>query len=182
MELDYSESGRRLPRLQRVFRVLESLGLWASAIAVVILGTLVIVSITGRVLIGRIVPDDNVLVGELMVAIVALAWATVIATRGNISVEVFTNRVGQRGRRLIDAFGSLIGLAMVLPLTWASWLMLDNALTRGTYHDGLLHVPQWPGRLLFFYAFLMMSCRLVLLIIDDLSAFLGPRPERGSGN
>ncbi|MEZ5649903.1 MAG: TRAP transporter small permease subunit [Burkholderiaceae bacterium] len=160
-----------------MFRLLESLGLWASALAVVVLGSLVIVSIAGRVLIGRIVPDDNILVGDLMVAIVALSWAVVIATRGNIAVEVFTNWVGPRARHLLDAFGSLIGLAMVLPLTWASWLMLGNALTRGTYHDGLLHVPQWPGRLLFFYAFLMMSCRLVLLIVDDLFGFASKRAD-----
>lgn len=175
MDLDYSGSGKLFPRADRVLRALETMGLWVSSVAVVLLGLLVIVSIAGRALIGKTVPDDNILVGDLMIAIVALSWAAVTATRGNIVVEVFTNWIGRRGQYLLDALGSLVGLAMIVPLTWASWLMLDYAFVRGTYFDGILHVPQWPGRLLFFYAFLMMGLRLVLLLVNDLGCafFIG---------
>ena len=177
MELDYSRSGRLFPRADRLLRVLETAGLWISSVAVVLLGALVIVSISGRALFGQAVPDDNILVGDLMVAIVALSWAIVTATRGNIVVEVFTNWVGPRGQSVLSALGSLVGLAMILPLTWASWLMLKNAIVRGTYFDGILHVPQWPGRMLFFYAFALMSCRLVLMLATDISAVVGGRQQ-----
>jgi TRAP-type C4-dicarboxylate transport system permease small subunit len=174
---DDDAGGMPLPRLDRTLRALEQAGLRVSAVAVAALGLLVIASISGRALFGRSIPDDNVMVGDLMVAIVALSWAAVTATRGHIAVEVFTNWVRPRLRAGLDALGSLVGLAMILPLSWASWNMLEHALARGTYYDGLLSMPQWPARMLFFYAFALMTCRLLLLLARDVGVALRSSQE-----
>lgn len=175
MQLDYSGSGRVLPRASGLLGLVERAGLWVSSAAVVVLGALVIVSISSRVLTGRSIPDDNVMVGDLMVAIVALSWAVVTATRGNIVVEVFTNWMSERAQFWLGALGSLVGLVMIVPLAWASYTMLRHSLLRGTYYDGILAWPQWPARMLFFYAFVLMALRLVLLMADDIAAALGRR-------
>jgi TRAP-type C4-dicarboxylate transport system permease small subunit len=178
MELDYSKTGKLFPRADRVFRALEKAGLWVSSVALVLMGLLVVVSIGGRALIGKTIPDDNLLIGGLMVATVALSLAVVAATRGNIVVEVFTNKIGDRGHRLLNAFSSFIGLAMMIPLTWASWLALKYAVVRGTYFDGLLHVPQWPARVLFFSSFILISVRLLLMLVEDVAGAISSNRER----
>jgi TRAP-type C4-dicarboxylate transport system permease small subunit len=168
MELDYSGVDAVFPRLHRIMRKIDLAGLWLAAASVAILGVIVISSITMRALTGRDIPDGNVVVGDLVVAVVALAWGVVTGTRGNIFVEVFTNWTTGRARAALDAFASLVGLAMIVPLAWASYVMLAQSVRLGTYYDGVLQVPQWPSRLLFFYAFLIMSLRLVFLLVTDI--------------
>lgn len=171
MELDYhDEKGAAPVAPDRWLRALEAAGLWISAAAVVVLGVLIIASIIGRATIGRTIPDDNIMVADLMVGIVALSWAAVTATRGNIVVEVFTNWVGDRGQAGLRALGSLVGLGMIAPLAWASGNMAAHAIQKGTFYDGLLMLPQWPARCLFFYAFAAMTLRLLILLWTDLRA------------
>lgn len=154
----------------RGLRRLEMAGLWIAAAAVAALGLLIVVSIAGRALAGVMAPDVNVLAGDLMVAIAALGWGAVTATGGHIEVELFTRRAGPRASALLGAFGALVGLAMIVPLAWASWTMLVHALTRGTYYDGVLDWPQWPARMLFFIAFALMALRLLAMLAAGLRA------------
>jgi len=175
MKLEYDESRVIFPRIERLLRGIERAGLWISSVCVVLLGLLVMLQVGLRSLGYRGIPDHNVLAGDLMVAIVALAWMVVTATRGHIEVEFFTSRVGERGRALLSALGGVVGLLMILPLAWASWKMLRNAVLRMTYYDGVMAFPQWPARLLFFAAFTLMAVRLTTLVIYDVSAFLRAR-------
>lgn len=167
MQLDYQNADAAFPRASGVLRALEKAGFWLSVVAVAVLGTLAVTSITLRALTGRAIPDDNIMIGDLVVAVVALSWAVVTATQGNIIVEVFTNWVGPRGQAVLRVLASIVGLAMIIPLCWASWVMAHDAIVKMTYYDGLLHWPQWPSRTIFFVSFLMMALRLVLLAATD---------------
>lgn len=179
MLLDYTNAQAVFPRTNAALKIFEKAGFWLSAGSVAFLGGLAVFSISLRMITGRAVPDDNIIIGDLVVAIVALAWATVTATQGNIVVEVFTNWVGDRGQAALRALGSCVGLVMILPLCWASWSMAEHSIVKMTYYDGLLHWPQWPSRSVFFIAFLMMSLRLVLLAATDIVlAFTGRKTEQ----
>ncbi len=171
MQLEYKEDRVLLPGAERVLRAIEGVGFWISSVAVVLLATVVIVQVILRATGFAGIPDHNLIASDLMVAIVALSWMVVTATRGHIEVEVFTSRMGERGLLLLSALGSLVGLLMIVPLTWASWNMLRNAVVRMTYYDGVMAFPQWPARLIFFVAFFLMAVRLVTLIVYDIVAF-----------
>ena len=167
MQLDYRNANAVFPRVSTALGVLERAGFWLSSLAVAVLGTLAVTSITLRTLTGRAITDDNIMIGDLVVAIVALSWAIVTATQGNILVEVFTNWVGNRGQAALRVLASIVGLAMILPLCWASGVMAYDAIVKMTYYDGLLHWPQWPSRSIFFISFVMMGLRLLLLASTD---------------
>jgi TRAP-type C4-dicarboxylate transport system permease small subunit len=175
MQLDYSGADAVFPRASHALRLFERAGFWLSTVSVAVLGALASGSIALRALTGRGITDDAILIGDLVVAIVALSWATVTATQGNIVVEVFTNWLGPRGQAALRVLGSIIGLVMIGFLCWASWQMARHSIVLLTYYDGLLHWPQWPSRLAFFLAFLMMALRLLLLTATDIvAAFTAP--------
>ncbi|MCX7560623.1 TRAP transporter small permease subunit [Sulfitobacter sp. F26204] len=181
MQLDYTNANSVFPRANSILRIFENLAFWFSATSVAILGALAVFSISLRMLTGRAIPDDNIMIGDLVVAIVALSWATVTATQGNIVVEVFTNWVGERGQAMLRLLASLVGMMMIFPLCWASWTMAKHSIIIMTYYDGLLHWPQWPSRTTFFVAFLLMSIRLVFLAATDaVLAIRGPKHEQAN--
>lgn len=167
MQLDYSNAGLVFPRANAALRVLERACFRLSTVSVAVLGLLAVTSITLRTLTGRAITDDNILIGDLVVAVVALSWATVTATQGNIVVEVFTNWIGPRGQAALRALGSVVGLAMTVLLCWAAGKMAWDSLVKQTYYDGLLHWPQWPSRSVFFVSFFLMVLRLLLLAATD---------------
>lgn len=168
MQLDYSYADAVFPRASSALRLFERAGFWLSTVSVALLGALASGSIALRTLTGRAITDDNILIGDLVVAVVALSWATVTATQGNIVVEVFTNWVGPRGQAALRLLGSVVGLAMIGLLCWASWQMAYYSIVKLTYYDGLLHWPQWPSRSVFFISFFMMALRLLLLAATDI--------------
>jgi len=145
----------------------EKLFLRIASICVVILGTVILVKIIGRVFRFPAVPDDIVISGELMVILVALPWAYVTADRGHVSVEVFTDWMSPRAHRILAVFGGIVGLMMIAPLAWATGTAFVTAFNFGSYFDGELYLPQWPGRLAFFVGFALMLVRLVVLIVTD---------------
>jgi TRAP-type C4-dicarboxylate transport system permease small subunit len=146
---------------------LEKAGVIVSSIAIAILGAMIIISVTGRTFFASMIPDDLVFSGELMVTLVALPWAYITAERGHITVELFTNWVSERGRIRLDILATVVGLLMIGPLTWATGIALWQAIDYGSYFDGDLYLPEWPGRLMFFLGFLMTVIRLVLMLVSD---------------
>tara|TARA_R110002094_G_scaffold209327_3_gene179755 strand:- start:418 stop:975 length:558 start_codon:yes stop_codon:yes gene_type:complete len=147
---------------------LEKLGLWLSCAGIAVLGSMIIVTVVARYFVGSIIPDDLIIAGELMVTLVALPWAFVTADRGHIAVELFTNWATGRARILLDMFAALVGLVMVVPLTYATWMDLVTAIEYGSYFDGDLYLPEWPGRTMFFIGFALMLVRMLLVLITDL--------------
>ena len=146
---------------------LEKIGLSLSAVAIVLLGLLVTVSVLGRLVSGQMIPDDIVISGELMVTLVALPWAYITADRGHISVEVFTNWISSRGHAWLDILAGIVALVMVVPLTWATGQVFLHAAEFGSYFDGDLYLPEWPGRLTFFIGFAMMTLRFLIQLGQD---------------
>jgi len=151
----------------RFLSSIEKFGLDVSALAIVILALMVTASIAGRLFFGTSVPDDIVIAGELMVALVALPWAIVTADRGHIAVEVFTTRVTGRGNIFLNILSTIAALVMLVPLTLAVGRALMISIDFGSYFDGELYLPQWPGRLMFFLGYALMLVRFAVLVKDD---------------
>ncbi|MCZ4260647.1 TRAP transporter small permease [Limimaricola sp. G21655-S1] len=100
-----------LMRLVRVFA-----GIGGAALVAIMLVT--VASVTLRGLLGRPIPGDYELVelGSAIAIFCFLPWCQ--ATGGNVVVDFFTQGVGPRATRALDALGDLIWLLIAALLLW----------------------------------------------------------------
>lgn len=142
-----------------------------SALAMVALGLLCLIvtlTVVARWLGTTFVPDDVLLVRELMVAIVLLPLGVVTACREHIEVSVFTERVALRGKRMLAVLGHLVGIVFAGGLFWAAMSMLGRAWSTGEYYYGDLYIPVWIGNAVFAFGVGAFLLRLLALLLIDL--------------
>ena len=143
------------------FGRLDQAALLVSMAALALLGLLVVFSILGRALFRMPIPDDVLLAELLMVPIVALPLAPAQWRDDHITITLFTDALPPHWIRRLRAFGNLIGLVFFLLLSWAVGATLAEDFSGGHYHSGLLRVPVWPMKLVFFLALTGFSLRLL---------------------
>ncbi len=163
--------------------LLERAGVRAAGLALVLLCAIVTINVVSRWLWHALIPDDILLVSELMLVVILGPIALVTAEREHIAVTVFTQRFvegqagqgrwGQGARRFCDGLGYLAGIAFFGFLLAAFWTLLAKSWRTGEYYDGLLNIPQWPGLAFATLAVAGVIGRLVYL----LAATLGGRAE-----
>ena len=131
-------AGATASRFERSLTVLARL-------AVALLCLIVTTSVLSRWLYGALIPDDVLLVRELMVAVILLPLAAVTAGRGHIAVTVFSDWAGPRAQFALSLLGHVVGLLFVAALLWAGMRLLTGAWASGEYYDGDLYIPLWLG-------------------------------------
>jgi TRAP-type C4-dicarboxylate transport system permease small subunit len=117
---------------------------YCGGVVVALIGVMSAVSIIGRAVMGRPIIGDFELV-EIGTAIAgSLFLAYCQATYGNISVDVFTLKVGPRTRDALDRFGSLLMAVMYFTVGWRTFVgALGISQTGET--SMLMGVPTWIG-------------------------------------
>lgn len=171
------QSIRPESRAGYLLEYVEQWCLYLSMAAVLVMGALIVGTICGRWLFSWQIPDDVLLVKDLMIVAVAMPLAAVATARQNIVVEVFTDRASERTKARLDTVGNLIGFVLFAFLTWGAGTEFWYAWQSGAYYDGDLDLPQWPGRFACFFGFGMLTLRLGLSVIDHatgLSPLNGP--------
>lgn len=144
-------------------RLLSALAAVGSALLCVIVTTTVVVRALGFVLI----PDDVLLVQELMVAVILLPLAAVTVRRQHIAVTVFTKRVPFRGKALLALLAHVIGFVFAGALLWVGITSLVSAVGSGEYYDGELYLPTWIGWAVFTLGSGAFLLRLLLQMVLD---------------
>jgi TRAP-type C4-dicarboxylate transport system permease small subunit len=143
-----------------------------ATVAVGLLCALVTLGVVSR-LVGRpLVPDNVLLVQEMMVAVILLPLAVVTVLREHIAVTVFTRRAGARTQRLLAVLGHLVGLVFSGALLWASARLLSRSLASGEYYYGALDIPVWTGHAMFVVGAAAFTLRLLVMLAIDLLAVL----------
>ncbi|WP_420409812.1 TRAP transporter small permease [Hoeflea sp.] len=150
--------------LRRIERLLTDL----SVIAVLGLGAMITANVLMRTLFNSGVPDTTVIVAELMVAAVILPMAATTAARAHIAVELLANQMPLRVHDALIIFGSIFGLVALAPLIWAGWRELTHAIEAGSFFFGDLHLPKWPGRLIFLIGISFCWLRLAIMVAGDI--------------
>lgn len=154
---------------------LERLLFWIAGVGVVVLALVVTAASLVRWTGLGSIPDSVLLVQETMVGVIILPLAYVTASRGHIAVTIFTGRVGPRGEMALAALGSLAGLLFVALLAVAGWILFEDAVVTGAYHDGDLGLPKWIARAVYAAGLAVFGLRLAWLLLVDLRAALrGP--------
>lgn len=142
-----------------------------SILAVLAMGMVIVATIFGRWLLSKQIPDDVLWVEDLMVAAVALPLASVAAARQNIAVELFTSRASYGTLAVLHFLGNMLGFVLFALFSWGSWVEFMNVWADGSYYDGDLYLPQWPGRLICALGFSVLSLRLFVAMFAGVVAF-----------
>lgn len=150
-------------RLPRAERLLVSL----AVVCLFVMGVLITVNVVSRWLGRSIVPDDVLLVQELMVPVILLPIGVVTALRAHIAVELFTSRLHGRGAAALAILAHLVGIAFGLFLFWAALRSFLDSWETQDYYNGILHIRMWPGQGIFVFAIGLFLFRLLVLLATD---------------
>ena len=104
-------------------------------------------------------------VGFLLVAIVTLAAADVLRRGEHIGVDIFTARLGARGRRLAQGWVSLAALATALVFIVNGWQTAMFSRMLGIVTEGHLELPV-------FWLMLFLPLAGVLMLLTALEALV----------
>ena len=146
---------------------LESILLNIAVFCILVLCMIIMASVILRELGYSGVSDEVVIVGELMIGALILPLAYVAADKGFIAVEVLTNRCGPRMQVALNILSALVGLCAVSPIAYAAYISMADAISSGSYFFGLLELPKWPGRIVFFFGYAIFFIRLIDLAIFE---------------
>jgi TRAP-type C4-dicarboxylate transport system permease small subunit len=83
-----------------------------------VIAVLVSVSVTGRYLLSAPIPGDYDLVGIISGCAVFCFLPYCQMIHGNVAVDFFTNNINPRAKAALEAFGSLLYLAIAILFTW----------------------------------------------------------------
>jgi TRAP-type C4-dicarboxylate transport system permease small subunit len=139
-----------------------------AALAIAILCVVITVTIVSRWLYRGIVPDDVLIVRELMVVVILLPLAAVSAKRAQIAVTIFTKGIKGRGAAALSAFGHLAGALFIGALLAAGARMFLGSWASGDYYDGDLYIPMWLAHGMYTLGLGAFLVRLIANMIADL--------------
>ncbi len=134
--------------------------------------------------IGRNLSSNALLEGQwyLFSLVFLLGAGHTLASGGHVRVDVVYSRLSQRGRALVDAFGTLFFL---LPFTvvglWVSWVPVRNSwrLLEGSPDPGGL--PRYPIKTMILVGFFLLLLQGLAELVKNLERLRGaardPDPE-----
>lgn len=153
-----------------MLKMIERGALMLAGLCIVALGLMITLTVVSRNLFGWGIPDDVVIVRELMVGAVFLPLAYVTAGYSHITINFLFKRLSKNAKLWMLSLGSLISLLILLPLAVSAWLGFFHAASSGAYFFGDLELPEWPGRFAFFTGAALFITRLSIICVTDIRA------------
>ncbi len=163
--------------LSRIVHALSHLGIAVAALALLASLALVTYSVAMRYVFNVPVPWVDELVGYLLVVCVMLASADALLKGEHIAVDVVTERLSKRGKRITLIIGMIAVAVGALLLTIEGWRMIAFSHMVDLVSNGYLAVPMWIPQ-----AFVPVGALLLLLaaIVALLDAWHGKGPPAGT--
>ncbi|OWU83031.1 hypothetical protein ATO6_20585 [Oceanicola sp. 22II-s10i] len=152
----------------RVLAALESAFLGISVLTIIVLTLVISISVIGRNVFAAPIPDDIIIAENMMPLIVCLPFALVTARRGNLEVEIFTGWLPVRANNALSALGHLLGFLCFTAIAWCVWDGVLRDLDTRQYYEGMLHIPVWPGKVIFVLGVVTFCFRLLLNTLSDI--------------
>ncbi|MEL7542280.1 MAG: TRAP transporter small permease [Pseudomonadota bacterium] len=161
------QDGTLLSRLDRgLFRLETGLAL-VGGLAVFSLMLLAVVSVGGRNFLNQPIPGyvDWIEQAMPLIAFVGVAYCQRLG--GHIRMDMFVALLRGRALWILEFFGTLLVLVLMLLLVWGSWSHFERSFdwnapfwSRDSSLD--IRLPLWPAKLLAPIAFAVLSLRLAL--------------------
>jgi TRAP-type C4-dicarboxylate transport system permease small subunit len=160
--------------LDRIVGALAALGVALAAIGLIASMFLIAYSVVMRYFLNQPVSWVDEFVGYLLVASVMLAAADALRHGEHIAVDIVTERLGSRGRRVVTLAGLVaVALAAAL-LAVEGWDMVEFSRMVGLLSNGKLAVPMWIPQLAVPVGAALLGAAAVVAF---LLALASPTPE-----
>lgn len=150
----------------RIVTYLENMLLAVSIICLLTIATIVMLVLAERAGLGVRIPDNVILMQQLMVVAVGCSLAYVTRTREHISIDLLYVLLGSRLRRLADLGTIIIGLLASTPIAYWAFVNFRKSVASGAYYFGEINLPEWPAKFFFFLAFTTVALRLLILLVQ----------------
>lgn len=162
----------------RAVRRLAAIGIGLAAATLVASMLLISYAVVMRYFLNEPPPWVDEVVGYLLVAAVMLASADALLKGEHIAVDIITERLGPRGRR-ITALGGLVAVAVTgALLVNEGWDMVAFSRMVDLKSNGFLATPMWIPQLLVPIGAVMIMLAAITAFVD---AWRGEAPPVDSG-
>jgi TRAP-type C4-dicarboxylate transport system permease small subunit len=147
---------------------LERCIVWIGAVALVLLGLLICVSV-GLRMVGAVIKGSSE-IGEMLIIIVAAtAIVTATLTDGHPFVHMLVEKISSRRRYLLAAIVSLVGAAFWATMAWVNGAVaIENA--RLIEETELLRISIIPFRWLWIVCLILVAAVLTMRAIQSFKA------------
>lgn len=132
-----------------------------------VLSVLVVVSVVGRVVLGRPVPGDFEIVATGTAVAVFLCLPYCQLQRGNLLVDLFLSRWSPRVVAWLDVASAILLALLGLLFAWRMSLGLRDAVVYADISI-ILGYPLWWAYPFAVASFLLLACACVVTAVDDL--------------
>lgn len=136
--------------IDRLVRRLSQLGFMVGAVLLLVLGVIGFVDVITLNLFHIPVSGLLEVSGALLAVIVFLGLAEAQARDANISIDLFTERMGPLGQRLCQILALAIGAALMVAIAWRTWHLVVTAWSYNEVALGALAFPTTPGKAIAF--------------------------------
>ncbi|PZO65831.1 MAG: C4-dicarboxylate ABC transporter permease [Paracoccus denitrificans] len=148
---------------------LENVLVAIAAVATILMGLMITISVIARFFGYEGVPDLIILVREMMIVAVILPLAAATSHREHIAITLVSDRFNPKVRGWLIVFGEVFGLLALAPLIYAGWRTAMRSWRADAYFYGDLNFPQWPGEFLFVLGLAVCWLRLLTMVFQDIS-------------
>lgn len=153
--------------LEAGFAAIEKVLVVIAGTAILASGVITCTSVFGRWLFGWAIPDGEIIVRNLMIVSCVLPLSVVAGRHAHIAVDLVVRHFPPRLRKAVDVFNGVIGVFILVLITWSGWINLETSWVRKSYFDGRLELSEWPVRLVFFVGYVLFVLRSLQRIGDS---------------
>lgn len=153
---------KALRTFDHYLRKLEYFLAIVAGIISILLMTLVTVDVILRNVLNMSIPGTFELVQLSFIGVVFLAIPYVQAIKGHINIDIATRGLPKSFQRGLDVMGCLIGLVVIVFITWQTGLEAWTSFVSGDYTMGIVQIPLWPSKLSIVLGMFFLSIRLSL--------------------
>ncbi|MDD5008605.1 MAG: TRAP transporter small permease [Syntrophorhabdaceae bacterium] len=136
-----------------------------------ILMLLVMAHVIGRYILVLPIPGSVELIEFLMVLVVFFGFAECAVQRGNVSVDLFVDRLPGKAQAVIDALTCLLSIGIVSLITWQSAIQVKSLWQSGLV-SGVLHIPHWPFAIVMVLGWAAFTLVLITHFFENLGRVL----------
>lgn len=153
----------------------ERILVWLAVAGLFAMAAIITINAVGRWVGHTLIPDDILLIEELMVPVLLFPIGVVTAFREHITVEIFTRKFSARGKLYLGLLSHVVGLVFGLIVCAAAIQAFLRTWETQDYYQGVLHMPMWIGHLLFVAALILFVFRLAFLLFADTNRVINPK-------
>jgi TRAP-type C4-dicarboxylate transport system permease small subunit len=162
------QSKRQLSQYNVVIRWICRVMIAMSAIILAVMMFVSVGDVVGRDFFTHPIKGSYELVGLAVVVIGSLGLGYCQVVRSNISIDIIPNRLGPRGKAVLNIFSYFMSISLCSIICWQTSLRVLDYMSKG--HGGstvTLHIILWPFMLLMDICFLWVGIVYVLDLINS---------------